>query len=818
MRITIRKLAAAPSWTKLAGLSRQELLRAVARMLTVCGSSLLLASILAARANADAPAAAAPDTGLTEIVVTAEKVKSTIQETPISLTAVSSGQLEAQGITSVEEIARDVPGLSMRSAGPGLTEYDARGLASNGGAAPTVGFYLDEIPLSPPALSQSGKVVIDPNLYDVDRVEVLRGPQGTLYGSGSMGGTVKVVTAQPKLGQFEGSAQATASGTEGGGGNGSGSLMLNLPLGDKFALRLVGGDLYRSGWIDLISVNVPNAPATLLNPNQAPVYDAPVNSVIHNANTERQWNGRATLLFQPNEDLSITAMAMDQRLTLGGYDLLDSSPTIPPPTNGYSSPGTIYNAHYEVFPLREGLHDDVQIYGLTVNANLGFADLTTSTSYFTRENTQGQDASESLYYSNAGSSPLAPVIYYEHDPSHQFAQEIRLTSHDVGALHWVAGAFYSSLKSVWNEISNSPLNATATTPDGSYFTSWNPYWVKQTAFFADGSYKFDDHWKLAAGVRYYEYHSEQHEFSWGVDAPFKNPSVTPVQITRASDKGFNPRINLSYEPTHELNLYTTISKGFRPGGANQILPTGPPINCQPGVLQFGPDSAWNYEVGEKAKLLDNRLTINSDFYYIRWLDVQQVITLPCGYQYYNNAGNGRSFGPELEINAKLAEPLTLTVSGTYTDSKITSPSASFQAYLSQVAFAPDGVTRPCPVTGSCQVPILNVPKDTASAALAYTTMVAPNYQLTARIDDSFVGSSTDVAYFFGYQLPSYNIANLHLILAHGAWSVNAFVENFTNEVALISANNTSFQFNIPQTVRYSTNQPRTFGTQVNVKF
>ena len=110
-------------------------------MLTVCGPGLLLASILAARANADAPAAAAPDTGLTEIVVTAEKVKSTIQETPISLTAVSSGQLEAQGITSVEEIARDVPGLSMRSAGPGLTEYDARGLASNGGAAPTVGFY-----------------------------------------------------------------------------------------------------------------------------------------------------------------------------------------------------------------------------------------------------------------------------------------------------------------------------------------------------------------------------------------------------------------------------------------------------------------------------------------------------------------------------------------------------------------------------------------------------------------------------------------------------------------------------------------------------
>jgi outer membrane receptor protein involved in Fe transport len=703
----------------------------------------------------------------------------------------------------------------MRYASPGLTEYEARGLASNGGAAPTVGFYLDEIPLSPPALSQSGKVVIDPGLYDVDRVEVLRGPQGTLYGSGSMGGTVKVVTAQPKLNQFEGSAQVTGSYTDGGGANGGANLMLNLPLGDKIAVRIVAGDLDRSGWINLIAVKVPNAATTLETPNQTPVYNAPVESEIPRANVEHMRNGRVTVLFQPNEDLSITAMAYDQRLSMGGYDLLDSSPTS-------SSPGTIYNAHYEVFPLREYLNDNVQIYGLTINANVGFADLTSATSYFTRLNHQAEDASESLYYSNVlngvPQAPLAPVLYSEVDPSHQFSQEVRLTSHDIGGLHWVGGVFYSQLKSIWNEVSNAPANETPSDPDGSYFTSWNPYWVKQTALFADGSYKFDDHWKLSAGVRWYTYKSEQHEFSWGLDAPYPNQAVAPTHVTRASDSGFNPRVDLSYEPTHDLNIYTTISKGFRPGGANQILPTGPPINCQPGVLAFQPDEAWNYEVGEKAKLLDNRLTINGDVYYIRWLGVQQVITLPCGYQYYNNAGDGRAFGPELEINAKLAEAWTMSVSGAYTDSKITSPSASFQAYLSQVAFAPDGVTHPCPVTGSCTVPILNVPKDTASASLAYTTPIVPGYQLTARIDDSFVGPSTDVAYFFGYHLPSYNIANAHLILDHGPWSVVAFVTNFTNEVALISANNTSFQFNIPQTVRYSTNQPRTVGMQLNVKF
>ena len=780
------------------------------------GRSGLLA--LAGLSQLAAAAAPAADSGLAEVVVTAERYKSTIQETPISLSALGGDQLLSAGITSIRSLILDVPGLSMRSAGPGLTEYEARGLASNGGAAPTVGFYLDEVPLSPPALSQSGKVVLSPNLYDVDRVEVLRGPQGTLYGSGSMGGTVKVITNQPKLGVFDGSVQGTVSHTQGGSGNYSGNFMLNLPLGEKLALRVVAGDEYRSGWLDLITLNP--FPFSLTTTTQGNVLTAPVTNVFHNANDDRTWAARAALLYQPSADLSITLSAFRQQMNMGGYDLVDGNPTS-------AAPPTVYMAHYEAFPLRESVHDDISIFALTVTANLGFADLTSATSYWDRLGKQGEDGSESLYWSNNETvflapsttpTPLAPIIYNEIDPSRQFSQEIRLTSRGEGQLHWVAGVFYSDLHSSWNEESHSPLNPWG--QGGVFFDSINPYKVKQTALFADGSYKITDAWKLAAGVRWYTYKSQQNEFSWGLDGPTAPTFLPPptAQITKASDRGFNPRVNLSYEPSKDLNLYTTISKGFRPGGANQILPTGPPISCTPGALSFKPDSAWSYEIGEKAKFFDNWLTINGDIYYIKWNGVQQVFTLPCGYQYYDNAGDGRSFGPELEVNAKLSSEWSLSFSAAYTDSKITNPNASFLNYLSVLANTPDGVGHPCPPASGCTVPILNVAKDTASLSLTYARPVFGDYQLSARISDSFVGSSTDVAYYFGYELPSYNIANARVILAHDKWSAQLFVDNLTNKVALMTANNTSFQFNIPQVVRYSTNQPRTLGTQFNYHF
>jgi outer membrane receptor protein involved in Fe transport len=760
-------------------------------LLSVAGLAGFTATAVAADANDSGDNAG--NSGLEEIVVTAEKYNSTIQNTPISMSALSGEQLDAAGITSVEELAREIPGLSMRSAGPGQTEYEARGLASSAGAAPTVGFYLDEVPLSPPSQSQIGKVVIDPDLYDVNRIELLRGPQGTLYGSGSMGGTIKIITNQPKLDTYEGSFQGTLSDTQGGSGNGGGSFMLNLPFGDTLALRVVGTDTYRSGWIDRVVLNPfpEDTPTTRGN-----VLTAPVQSVATDVNTENLYGGRASLLFQPTSDFSVVATALYQRMVMGGYDEFD----LPP--------GQSAEAHYEALDIPEPIADTVHVYSLKATDNLGFADLTSATGYWQRHEHQTQDASESISYFS-GLYPYVSIPYSEVDISRQFSQELRLTSRGDDRLHWVGGLFYSDESSDWIEFGQNPVFTDLSTPpsanpDGVVYSGDNLYRVRQYAAFADGSYKITDNWKLEAGARWYRYQSGLFTESSGLFAQTLTPTTGEYE---ASDHGFNPRVDLSYSPNADLTTYISASKGFRPGGANQqVAPQCGSAKTPP----FGPDSVWDYEVGEKAKLFDNWLTVNSDFYYIKWSGVQQNVVLDCGYEYTANAGNGRSFGPELEVNAKLSAEWTVAASASYTDAKITNPSALFANQLA-------GTIPSCPSVSNCTAPILNVPKDAASLALVYSTKVLQDYQLTARVSDSFVDTSNDQAYTY-VTLPSYSIANVRVGLSTNRWSANLFVDNLTNKVAWDTANNTQFQFNIPQLVRISTNQPRTYGTEINYRF
>ncbi len=299
-------------------------------LFALLGATLMGTAMLCGPATADPdPAAAGPaSTGaaapaprssgeLEEIVVTAEKRESTVQATPIAITALSTADLAEENITTVEDMVGKVPGISLRTSGPGQTEYEARGLSAGGGSAATVGFYLDETPISASAIALNGRTVIDADLFDLNNVEVLRGPQGTLYGSGSMGGTIKLVTNQPKLGAFDAATDTSVSETSGQGStNGSGSLMLNIPLGDIAALRTVTTAKYISGWIDRIVAppgefppptnpgGIPGAPALcgLIYCTRGDVADMPVQTVVKGANLERFASARASLLVKPTDE------------------------------------------------------------------------------------------------------------------------------------------------------------------------------------------------------------------------------------------------------------------------------------------------------------------------------------------------------------------------------------------------------------------------------------------------------------------------------------------------------------------------------------
>jgi outer membrane receptor protein involved in Fe transport len=764
-------------------------------------------SLVVAQADTAGHAVPPGKSVIEDVVVTAEKRSSTVQNAPLSITALSGAQLQRQGITTVMQVAESTPGISLRSAGPGQTELEMRGMSSSGGSSPTVGFYLDETPLTPPAASLNGKVVIDPDLFDLNRVEVLRGPQGTLYGAGSMGGTIKLLTNQPNLNEFQGTIDTTISGTVHGSANPTGKAMLNIPIvNDKAALRIVGEEKYVSGWIDRI-VDSPFPFPTNPNPScgayqfigcsRGNVQNVASQQTIPAVNWEWQQSARAALLLKPTDDLTIDTSLMYQRITMGGYNEYD----LPP--------GATVLAHYQPFNINEPFSDTFKLASGTINYDLGFATLTSATSYWSRNEVQSQDASEAVYsLLNSFGLPdtaFQPIVFTEQDQSNQFSEELRIASQGDTRLTWVGGVFYSKLESIFHDTNQSPdvaylsVGGAAANPQGAVYDSDNPYHVDQYAVFGEASYRILPQLKATVGLRYFSYSTRVSEEQAGIGTFSGNGTPTYANFS-TSASGVTPKFNVSYQPDADLNVYATAAKGFRPGGVNLPIPTS--IGCTLTNEIYQPDTSWDYELGEKARLFDNRLQVNGDVYYISWSNVQQLINQTCGYPLTQNAGNAESYGPELEITAKLTPELTLSFSGAYTHATLTTVNATLTK--ADAALVPG-------------TPILNIPKYTESTSLTYRRPFNDDYQFMARISNSYVGPSTDIS--FGYvPLAPYDLVNFRTGLEGSHWSGYFFIDNLTNKHAELSVNTTSFSWVIPSLTRVATNLPLTAGVNLAYKF
>uniref|UniRef100_UPI0015758CED TonB-dependent receptor n=1 Tax=Sphingomonas bacterium TaxID=1895847 RepID=UPI0015758CED len=775
--------------------------------------------------TAAAQAAAPLANQATEVVVTAQRRAGTVQSTPVSITAVGGADLQARGVANFASLAQSAPGVSLKSEGPTQTEIELRGMTSSGGNSPTVGFYLDDIPLTAPSAAQNGKVVIDPSLYDLNRVEILRGPQGTLYGSGSMGGTVRLIANQPDTTRVSTSAQATLSGTEGGGFNHAENAMLNLPLvEDKLALRIVGSENSTSGWIDRIVAGAGNSyPLPSVDGStRGNVAGASVIKRYRGSNASQTYGFRASLLWKPTDALSITPMVLYQRSTQDGVSAYDSDPGTP--------------AHYQPFDIAEPLTDRIVIFGLTVNYAFDNFEITSSSAYWNRRSTQVEDGSEDFNNPNTGATynsnnglpnpgyygPNGSGVVYgtENDPSRQFSQELRIASKGNHRLNWVAGLFYSDYHMTWNfdgRTSNPSAYLDLGTFDHATTTSWflaySPTHLKQYAAFAEGTFAITPTLKFTAGARYYkfDYHFTSSITGWGSGLGAATPSLSGL-ITH-DEHGVSPKFNLSYTPTSDYTLYATASRGFRPGGGNAQYPvTGPywsavyaPYNFTGNKwpTSYDADSVWSYEIGQKLRLFNRRLTINGSAYYEDWDNIQ-LLALPGDWQLNINGNGAKIYGGEIETRGILGGGFELRLSASYTHARVDSgPHWQIEPK--------DRLSDVAPVT--------------ANAILSYSREVGSGLTLTASAENGYTGRRFSLAFPYGYSLngryillPDYDLTNLRVGLrSEKGWSAALFVNNVTNKHAQLES---LFQETLPAASfnRIVTNQPLTAGVDLSFHF
>jgi iron complex outermembrane receptor protein len=777
------------------------------RSIAACGcvSFLILANAaIAQQSRSDAGQ-------LEEIIVTAEKRESTIETTAISLTAVSGADILNRGFTDLASLMQSVPGVSIRTSGPGMTEFEMRGVASNGGNSPTVGFYFDETPLTAPAATNEGKIVISPDLYDLNRVEVLRGPQGTLYGSGSMGGTIRVIPNAPNPDALEASAEAKFADTDHGGFDHAENAMINLPFwSGRAALRIVGSYSFDAGWIDRVVIAPGQLPfpSNLVNGNytvRGNVLAAPIATEYHDVNDVEKTGVRVSAVVMPIDGLIITPSYLYQKLRAGGLPYIDSVP------------GT--DAMYQPFDTAERYRDELHLEALSVKYRTDVFEISSATAYWSRHEPLIQDTAESWTTALApptslgiktfgpGGGGLGAAYADEDNQSHQTTEELRVSSVGDTRFKWLIGYFYSDFEAPWDIIF--PSQSGASNPligTNNLFSYYTPFKILQQSVFGEVTYNITEPFAITVGARRYHYDAPVYLNQYG------GLTSTIVEATEENAQGVTPKVSLSYQFDKDFLIYATAAKGFRPGGGTGPVPTSGPLSCEaqlmiqygsngkfvPGPLAFSSDSVWSYELGEKWRSSDGRFSVNAAGYFESWVGVQQVNALSsCGYVYTANAGDAHVYGGELEAKAIVVRDLEAAANVSYSHSTLVS------ANLIDAGFNPG-------------TPIQQVPKWTASASIAYRHDLTGDLALTARAESTYVGSRTD-ATFYVNTLPSYDLTNLRAGVNGERWSAVLFVNNVTDKRALLN-NITQDAVNLATFNRVAVSQPRTAGIDLNYKF
>jgi iron complex outermembrane recepter protein len=786
---------------------------------------------------------------LQEVTVTATRRTETLESVPYSISVVTADQLNAAGANDLATLATQVPGLSTYDIGArfaGATTPIIRGINATG--SPPRAFRTFE---QDPVGTYIGNSPIDGyfQLDDISRVEVLRGPQGTLYGAGALGGALRLIPNSPQLNTFAGSVEVGGDRVAHSDGTGyTLDGMLNVPVGETLALRVAGKYSYEPGWIKafgLLERTNNSIFGTPIAANPAdPVNSSPIYTSRDDWNWQKTFSGRASLLFKPNEQFSA------ELAQLYAHVRGDGGPQVNPDFAGGPSPldpATTYPAggHYQEFALiDEPFNRTTNLTSLDLSYDVGFATVSSTSSYHTTQGYTVQDSTFDYagfdggyflpYYAGNPTNPRFIYPFLFTDSAHTFSQEIRLVSKadPANLFDYVLGGFYENQTRNGNWYVTNPGSperavaqgctgyfvAGATFPDcllvsgpnDLTFQQLDKQTFKDESIFGELTWHFMQHGQLTGGVRHF--HQTFTDAQLYQDFTF-DIVVPPIPYNAPATKTIG-KVDASYEYADHQFVYALWSQGFRRGGANSVPASGI-FQESPLLRDYQPDQTNNYEAGLKGRL-NNGLSYTVDVFYIKWDRPQISSSLPSGNLAVYNANTAKSQGFEFESTGPLYVPgLSYSVGFAYADAKLTSD-------FSYPANDGTGTIVPGLLSGKSGEQLPGSPKTSVNVALNYDMNLQPGYDLTLSVNGVYRSAmALQVAPSVGgttiQHSSTFEIMNLNAVLNHKPWQATFYVRNVFDKQEILAQPSQPNQVE-DLTNDYLVNPPREIGIRLGYFF
>ncbi len=699
---------------------------------------------------------------LQTVVVTATKRRESLQNVAGAVTAITGPALSATHATGFESFAAYVPGLSFQSAGPTSDLVAIRGITTGGAQlSGAIGMYVDQVPVGASSSFGLAFQTFNVSAFDLERIEILNGPQGTVYGSNALGGTIKYITMPPDPRRFAARGELEGSGTAHGSGNDGARAMVNIPLfGDRAALRIDGLQQWDSGYAR-----------------------DPFNH-RDDQGKARTLGGRVSFRARLTPSIDLRLGAFSQDISAMGYPVAFRNPATGRPT---------YGTYDQDYALAQPSVASLRLYSAVVDWRADGATLTSVSGYQLDSGKYLNDVSDVYNPLLAGIFGTQPYGLFVHTVTAKFTQELRLASTGTGPFQWLVGGFYAHEDT--RELVDLRDGATpaGTLAGFAPFYGVLPSIYTELAGFADVTYHFTPAFDTTLGVRYSYNRQRYQQFAYGLFVVPTDPALTTHEDARSTQHVVTYLVNPRLHITDHWMVYAKAASGYRPGGPNFVLALGQ------GSPTFAADTLWNYELGSKSTLLHDHLELDFDVYDIEWSKIQLTVNNG-GINQLENGGDARVRGAELSLAARVTPRLTLRGSAAYTDAKLTTTAPAI------------GITYV-----GARLPIS--PKYNFSLVADYGFGLPGGHAGSLLLSDSYIGDHTSG--YAGslvtplYRMPGFNTANIDVNLRlQRHLELDFFVKNLFDTAGQVSASTLANEYDPAAPVPVTLSRPRTIGIEL----